>query len=222
MRMRRILRHSIIKTLYFNFKILPIKQAIRLPFDLCGKVRLENLSGRVKLNFDEVTPGMLKIGTQGSDMFPASETVVSIEGDITFCGRFVMGMGSSLICRRGGSIVFGDNTIIGARTLLFCEKEIILDDGFLTSWDCQIMDSDTHYIIDMQANSPATSKKEISIGKHVWIGNGVIINKGTKLPSDSIVASRSLCNKNYMAEGTNCVFAGSPAKVVTRNKKWTL
>lgn len=222
MKINSILRHNLIKTIYFNFRVLPFKQAIRLPFDLCGRVRLEKLSGHVKLSFNNVTPGMLKIGTQGSDMFPASETVVSIEGDITFCGRFVMGMGSSLICRRGGSIVFGDNTIIGARTLLFCEKEIILDDGFLTSWDCQIMDSDTHYIIDMQANSPATSKKEISIGKHVWIGNGVIINKGTKLPSDSIVASRSLCNKNYMAEGTNCVFAGSPAKVVTRNKKWTL
>ena len=222
MKFKCLFRHNFIKTLFFNIKVLPLKQAIRLPFDLCGKVRIEDLSGRVILSFDKITPGMLKIGTQGSDMFPTAETVISIEGDVVFGGKFVLGMGSSIICKPEGRIVFGDNTIIGARSLLFCEKEIVLEKDFLTSWDCQIMDTDTHRVVDTLTNSSFPSKKSVNIGSHVWIGNGVIINKGTRLPSGSIVASRSLCNKDYLAEGSNCVFAGSPAKVVSRNKKWEL
>ena len=35
--------------IYFNFKVLPFKQAIRLPFDFYGKVRFVSLKGKVSL-----------------------------------------------------------------------------------------------------------------------------------------------------------------------------
>lgn len=61
--------------------------------------------------------------------------------------------------------------------------------------------------------------KEVVIGDHVWIGNRTTISRGTVLPDDSIVASNSLVNKDYSSEGSFCMFAGMPAKVVKRNIK---
>lgn len=39
--------HNWIAILYFNFKKLPFKQAIKLPFDFYYKVRFKNLKGKI-------------------------------------------------------------------------------------------------------------------------------------------------------------------------------
>lgn len=220
--LNNFLIHNWYAIFYFNFKMLPFKQAIRLPFDFYGRVRFVSLSGSIKLKSDKLKLGMIKIGSQGTDMFPKSGTVLNIKGDITIEDRMVLGMGSSIICLVGSSIRFGKNAIIGANNLIYCEKSITFGDDFLTSWDCQIMDSDTHKVIDIETGHFNAEAQDVTTGAHVWLGNGVIVNKGTNLPSNTIVASRSLCNKDYSKIGENCVLAGSPAKVVSTNKKWEL
>lgn len=217
-----IFKHNWFASLYFNFRMLPFKQAIRLPFDFCHSVRFGQLSGKIHLETNVLRMGMIKIGTQGSDMFPKSETIISIQGDVYIKSYFVLGAGSSFISRPQSEIHIGRNVIFGARNLIFCEKKIEFGDDFLTSWDCQIMDSDTHALIDVKTNIESEYKKPVSFGNHVWCGNGVVINKGSKLPSNSVVASRSLCNKDFSSEPEYCVFAGTPAKVISKNKKWRL
>lgn len=202
--------------------MLPLRQAIRLPFDFCGKVRFVNLKGKVCLLSDNLKIGMVKVGTQGSDMFPLSCTVLSIQGRITIEDRLVVGMGSSIVSLPGSVIHFGRNTIIGARNLIFCEKAIATGENFLTSWDCQIMDTDTHKIIDLSTKKSKPVAQNVYAGVNVWLGNGVVVNKGTRFASNTIIASRSLCNKDYTVFGENCVLAGSPAKVVANNKNWQL
>lgn len=220
--LKNLFIHNWCAILYFNFKMLPFKQAIRLPFDFYGKVRFVNLDGTVKLNTSNLRIGMIKIGAQGTDMFPKAETVLNINGSIEIEDRLVLGMGSSIISLKGSSLVFGHNVILGAKNLIYCEKAISLGDNFLTSWDCQIMDSDTHKVIDIDTGNYNMTCQDVNAAKNVWLGNGVIVNKGTKFPSNTIVASRSLCNKDYTKFGQYCVLAGSPAKVVATNKKWEL
>ena len=220
--LKKLFCHNWWAILYFNFKMLPLSQAIRLPFDFYGKVRFVDLSGKILLKSNRLIPGMIKIGSQGSDMFPAMPTVLSIAGTIEIEHTLVLGMGSSLVCKKNGCIHFGKDNILGARNLLFCEKSIYFEDEFLSSWDCQIMDSDTHSVIDRNNQTSSSYISPVHVGRHVWIGNGVIINKGTCLVPDTIVASRSLCNKDYRSQGSYCVLAGSPAKVVSSNKLWQL
>lgn len=220
--LKRLVKYNWYWMLVLNFRLLPIRQAIKLPIVICGKFRIVKLCGRIIIDADNIIPGMIKIGTQGSDMFPKNECVISLEGAIRFLGSFVIGTGSSLISKNNSVMEFGNNTILGAHNLVFCEKKIKLGEDFLSSWNCQIMDTDTHRIIDMMTCTVRESQVNVCTGEHVWIGNGVTINKGTTLPSNSIVASRSLCNKNYSEFGEYCVFAGSPAKLVSKNKKWEL
>ena len=159
--LKSFLIHNWWAILFFNFKMLPFKQAVHLPFDFYGKVRFVNLSGSINLRSKKLKVGMIKIGAQGTDMFPKSETILNIKGDVTIEDRLVLGMGSSLISLSDSTLRFGRNAIIGAKNLIYCEKSITFGDNFLTSWD-------------------------------------------------------------YTCHGENCVLAGSPAKVVSTNKRWEL
>ena len=48
----------------------------------------------------------------------------------------------------------------------------------------------------------------------------MLVNKGTALPDDTIVASYSLCNKDYRNMiSENSVIGGIPAKKLAGNKK---
>ena len=222
MKINNLFIHNWWAILYFNFKMLPFRQAIHLPFDFYGRVRFVCLDGSINLFAKNFKAVMIKRGAHGSDMFPRSETLLNIRGNIEIEDRFVLGTGSSVICLPGSCIHLGRNTILGARNLIYCEHSISVGDNFLTSWDCQIMDSDTHKVVDIAKGVYKPICQDVNAGVNVWLGNGVVVNKGTKLPSHTIVASRSLCNKDYTSYGENCVLAGQPAKVVATNKKWEL
>lgn len=218
----KLLRHNWIASIYLNFRMLPLRQAIKLPLDIYYNVRFDNLSGKIKLDADRVYRGMVKIGSQGSDMFQRKGCILSIEGTLKIKGTCVFGCSNTLKIRKGGVVVLGSETIFGAENLIYCEKSMIFGDGFLSSWKCQFMDSDTHQITDTETGKITTSTKDVFIGKHCWIGNHVIVNKGVRLCDNTIVASRSLLTKDFSSEGEYCVLAGIPAKVIQRNKKWNI
>ena len=66
---------------YFNFKMLPFKQAIKFPFDFYGKVRFPSLKGRVVINCP-VTRRMVEFGRAESEIFPSERCIISIKGDL--------------------------------------------------------------------------------------------------------------------------------------------
>ena len=47
----------------------------------------------------------------------------------------------------------------------------------------------------------------------------VLINKGTRIPDNIIIASKSLCNKDYSNVPAFSVLAGMPAKVVASDRQ---
>jgi len=55
-------------------------------------------------------------------------------------------------------------------------------------------------------------KKEVIIGKNVWIGSKVIILKGARIGDNSVVAAGSvILGKEYPA---NSIIGGNPARVL--------
>lgn len=56
----KILCHNWLAILYFNFKMLPFKQAIHLPFDFYHKIRFNDLSGKVNIKSKKIYRGMIK------------------------------------------------------------------------------------------------------------------------------------------------------------------
>ena len=58
----------------------------------------------------------------------------------------------------------------------------------------------------------------VSIGNHVWIGAGSVVNKGAIIGNESVIGMCSLVTKRIP---DNCVAAGVPAKVIKTNINWS-
>ena len=105
--------------------------------------------------------------------------------------------------------------------------EFILTDGgerihigkdCLFAWDVKLRANDGHSIIDIESNTAINIPKEIIIGDHCWIGEGVKILKNTQISSNSVVGGFSVVTKKFLQK--NVVVAGTPAKIVKSNITW--
>lgn len=215
---RNLLLHNWFAILFFNLKMLPLKQALFFPFDFYGKVRFVNLKGKVSLKTSKIRPGMIKLGSQGRDMFPNNPIILDIRGHLEFKGYFYLGCGSTIRVEPNATLIIGDKSRFGANSILFCEDKIQIGKNVEVSWGCQVMDTDRHEIRDIQTGQTYISHSPITICDNVWIGNHVFLNKGTYIPNDTIIASNSLCNKNYSTIPQYSVLGGIPAKIIGSNK----
>lgn len=213
-----IFKHNWPAIIYFNFRMLPLKQACHLPFDIYHSVKFINLKGKIIIKSSQIKTGMIKIGAQGSDMFATSSYIIDIKGQLVFNGKCSIGCNGLMRIEKEGTIIIGNNVTIGAKNTIFCEKAIYIGEDTISSWDCQIMDTDTHSILDTKTNNVSIRHKDVKIGKRNWIGNHVIINKGTQTSNETIIASCSLCNKDYTNIEEFSIIGGYPAKLISNNK----
>ena len=216
--MMSLFLHNIFYILYLNFKFLPFKQAVKFPIDIYGKLRVVDCSGKLCIN-GTIRPGMIKLGSQGRDMFPLDPVILDIRGELSFNGHFYIGCGSTIRVENNAKMSIGANSRFGAQTILFCEERINIGAQVGGSWRCQVMDTDRHEIKNLNTGVIPPSHKPIEIGDNVWIGNNVSINKGTVIPDNTIVSSHSLCNMNYSDIPPFSVIGGIPAKVLSTGKQ---
>ena len=209
---------SLIKTIRFNFKYFPINSAILFPVFISRKTLYSNLKGKVKIEADRISTGMIRIGFGNVPVFDRiySRTVWNNAGNIVFKGKANFGHGSKIGC--GGNLIFGNNFQITAESMIICDDEIIFGDDVLLSWHIQIMDTDFHKIVI--DNKVQNYRSKIKIGNHTWIGSRVIINKGVLLAANTIVAAGSVVTKSFPEE--NSIIGGIPAKVLRTNVNWEL
>lgn len=212
--LKKIFRHNWIQIIYLNFKILPFKQAIKLPIDIYYKLRLENISGEIIIDCKKINRAMIKIGGRGSDMFPHNPCILNIKGKIIFKGNTEIGCGSYIHVGKDGVLMIGNEVRIGAITKIYCEKTININEGTGISWECQVFDTDFHYIKDLRNDTINSINSPIIIGSYNWFGNRCNIMKGTITPNNTIIASNSLCNKDYSEIPEYSLLAGSPARIV--------
>ncbi len=210
-----------LKTIYFNFKYLPFRQAIRLPVLLSRKVYLKETAGKIIIE-GPVKFGMIRIGYDGVGIFDYkySRAIWQVSGTVVFKGRALIGHGSKISVGKEGKLVFGDNIIITAESAIIALKKVVeFGNDCLLAWDILIMDNDFHSILDGKGdaiNDPAN----IKIGNHVWIGCRSLILKGSIIPDNSIIAAGSRVSKQLIGE--NKLFGGQPAEEKKANVSWKL
>lgn len=216
--LRKILAHNWLAIIFINLKMLPFKQAIKLPIDIYYGVRFESLSGSLIINSRNIKRGMIKIGGRGSEMFSRASVILDIKGKIVFGDNIEIGHGCLLRVGESGCIKFGDNVRIGALSKIFCNKLINFGSEIDFSWQCQIFDTNFHYIKNIENGDVDDMNGAINIGSYTWFGNNVTVMKNTCIPDWIIVASHSLCNKNYSDLPKYSVLGGVPVKIVAKNK----
>ena len=128
----------------------------------------------------------------------------------------------------GGTILLeGDNNsfIVGKNTK-FCGKihiaimestKLQIGESGLFSSDIIIRTGDSHSVVDLSGKRINTSK-DITLGDHIWVGNHVIITKGSAIGNNCVIGTGAVVTHGW--EENNVIIAGVPAKIVKRDIDW--
>lgn len=213
---------SIPQTMYFNLRYLPIAQALQLPIWLHYSVRIKKChSGGVAVK-GEIKPALIRIGFHTTPvMNPNDRTVISIapEGKMVFQGSAHIGRGSKIAVHRKAELELGDNFAISSSTQINCYNSIKFGRDIQFSWDCLVMDSDTHKIFGENGNC-LNVNKPIVFGNKIWIGCRTTILKGSRIPDKCVIGACSLVAGNKFEEKS--IIAGNPAKSIKKILGWEL
>ncbi len=219
-RFLKILQKINLKTIFFNFKYLPIKQAIKLPILISRKVYLREVSGKI-LIIGPIRPGLIQLGYGNIGIFDnkKSRSIWEVSGTVIFKGRANIGHGSKISVGKNGELILGENFIITAESSLVASKKIEFGNNCLLSWDILIMDTDSHIIKD-NTGSIINYPKQITIGDNVWIGCRCLILKGAQIPDNCVIGADSIVNR--LLENRNSLYAGSPVKLMKESITWEM
>lgn len=217
-RFRTLFRIGIIKTIIVNFRLLPFKHAIKMPIVVTKSIVLENLSGGVNIS-GPVRFGLVKVGTFNTDFFSwnGSKMMFNIKGNIYLGGRAQIGSGCSIVVDEGAELHIGDNVCIGSNCKIICRNLIKIGNNSRVAWESQILDTNFHFIKNIEDGSVSRRENKVLIGNNNWLGNRSSIMPGTITNDYFIAASNSLCNRDYTNLPKYSLVGGSPAKLLKTN-----
>lgn len=141
--------------------------------------------------------------------------------------RLIVRMGSKFYSK-GKISIFGKNNLvdigentynIGPISILVQEdnNKIVTGEHCMFAQNTFIRNSDSHSILSLDGKRINPSK-DVILGKHVWVGYGATILKGTVLGDNCIVGTQAVISGNHPQPG--CIYAGNPAKLVKENIDW--
>lgn len=216
-------RFRLLHSVYFNFRLLPIKQAIKMPIHLYGPVKFHWLCGCIEIKSDKVFSGMIKLG-RNNEYFNGVDgsSFISIDKNskIIFTGPCAIGNNYKIRVANNAKLIFGAYTFFGSSVRFICTKKIAIGSYTRCAYESQFVDSNFHFVVNTGNMNVSRRDGIITIGERNWIGNRTSITKGCKTKDDTIVCAGSLLNKDYTkAEEENMMLGGSPAKILTSGFK---
>ena len=211
-------KFSLFTTIYFNFRVLPFRQAIKLPIYLYGKWCFKTLCGTVQIQSDKICRGMLKMGNDFASYFVASISNITLHKGSTFVIHkgAKIGQGVQITLYPDSKFELMPNSSIGDNVTIICSNYIKIGERTDITWNCQLMDTNSHYVENLGNGIVRNINGKIVIGKYCWICNNTHIMANTILPNYVIATSNSILNKNYINNGVEeySMIGGAPAKLI--------
>lgn len=230
------------KSSFFRKILKRIKRVVKKPIKFLNEMHwsIKNLCKFVKYNF--FSKQILK--SHRFAFIPESDTILQldknakiiIEGTLKTGHQQVIGakQQTRIWLEEGAELhIKGDFTIgAGSYIRVWKNSKLILHSGFFNEnvqvtagdvveigegatigRDVVIRSYDGHTVLAENYQIA----KSISIGNHVWIGQGASILKGVNIDDGSIVAANAVVTKDVPA---HCAVAGNPARVIKENVYW--
>ncbi|WP_052466960.1 acyltransferase [Psychroserpens damuponensis] len=205
------------KTLYFNFKMLPFKQAKILPFYFYGKVKFSSLRGTVEIKAP-IKRAMIGFG-QKFEQMSVSKGIgeLFLDGTLVFKGHAHFGKDVFLYVKKEAYCEFGFMGCLGSDVKLLCTNRIIIGNWTGIGYESQVIDTNSHTMINSKTGERHPISAPIELGDYNAVSNRVSIMSNTKTPDNCVIASNSLCNKDYTKLGSKILIGGLPAKLIKRD-----
>ncbi|WP_026664789.1 acyltransferase [Butyrivibrio sp. FC2001] len=104
------------------------------------------------------------------------------------------------------------------RVIIGEKKHLFIGDDCLFSSGITIRNADGHMIYGIEDYNRVNSSKSIFMGDHVWVGQDVLMLKGTRIDSGSVIGGGSVISGKMVEH--NSVWAGNPAMCVRSGVFW--
>ena len=215
--MRQFIEHimSLPKTLWINFRSLPIRHAVDLPIWVSWRTKFVSLRGKIILE-TPVRFGMLRFGFGGAATTKHMPCVIENNGIIIAGEKSYFGGGCQICTISPKSVIkIGKECKFMGECHIVSAKEVIFGDKCMVSWNTQIMDTDMHSIKHL--NEYCNPDSTIRIEDHVWICSRVAVMKGTTVKSGAILSCGSII---YGKCDSNAVYTGLPLRKLKDNVEW--
>ena len=212
-KIRRFFRVAWFKTLFFNFYMLPFRDAVKVPILLTRNVYLFSLQGRLEL-MEPSRFGMIRFGFLNEDFVVAKKCGINLclDGILRLGKNNRIAPGVTIRIYSDGILTLRNNVAVGFNTKFFCMKEIVVDSDTRIGFEGIITDTTFHYMRNIETKKLYELTSAVHIGSHNWIGARSYIMKGCRLPDYTIVSAGSFCNKKYDFP-KYCLIAGAPAQL---------
>ena len=216
-RLKIIISINWIKTLYFNFKMLPFNIAKKLPVFFYGSAKFSSLKGYIRIEAP-IKTGMIGFG-QKFEMMTRERGVAEIVLDGTFVikGHVQFGKDYLVYIKKDAYCEMGHMSCIGTKGKLICTHKIIIKDWVRIGYESQLIDTNFHQMMDTITQEKYRMSHPILLGNFNSIANRVSIMAKTKTPNYCVIGSNSLCNKDYTNFGEHILIGGTPAKLIKTN-----
>ncbi len=200
-------------TLYLNLRSLPLSQVWKMPIFVYGRPRFYNLSGRIVIE-GKIKTGMITF----NQTHPGAPSVMSVQseimnqGTIIFHGSGTIGTGNKVRVSESAILEIGCQFKIADMVNIGCYSQIIIGNYTKIAHRCQILDSNYHYVANLNDHTIHRWTRPIIIGARCWICNSTTVTGGTILPDYTTVASNSLVNSDFREVPQKSIIGGVPAK----------
>ncbi len=117
------------------------------------------------------------------------------------------------------SVIWGENISSRGVSCLLLEDntQITVGDNCLFADDIELRCTDDHAILN-EMGEVINRAQAITIGDHVWMGQGVRVMKNSVVPEGCVVGMNTVVARKFTEP--NCVIVGNPGRVVKQNIRW--
>ena len=206
---------TLFKTIWFNFKFLPLSKAIFLPVFIS---HLATIKHCYKGFYEgEGKTGSLMFAGHASNCYP-KRSFIDIKGKIIIHGngKHYFGPGLIITIGKNGIIEIGNKFSVSYDSKFHIYNKLKIGDDNMWSHNIVVRDTDGHPIYDYNDNL-INANKNVSIGNNVWIGCYSIILKGSRITDGSIIGARSLITKSFQ-ENNSIIVDGN--KIIKKDVRW--
>ncbi|GLK77103.1 hypothetical protein GCM10008171_23570 [Methylopila jiangsuensis] len=126
--------------------------------------------------------------------------------------------GLHLACVGGGTINFSSPNVVRGLTVMSSNGGVVsIGSDCLISRDVIIYASKAHGLYNV-SDGERRFKQGVTVGDHVWLGQGVRLLSGASIGDGSVIGSYSVLARSVP---NNCAAAGNPCRVTTHDIFWT-
>lgn len=210
---------SFIKSVWLNFRYLPFTQAVKLPLLVSYNTEFKCYRGGGIELPNTIHFGMIHIGFHEVTVATKTRTTIRAWGCLKFNGTAFIGRSTRIYVGKDARLVLGEDFKVSASSAIMCCKSIEFGKNIQFSWDCLVMDSDTHPIVYEDGRESQTDKP-VKFGDDIWIGCRCTILKGSYIPSNCVIGANTTITGQKFEE--NSIIAGTPPCTIKKIKGWKL